>query len=308
MDKLHDFDSCKEGLKRYGGSDKKETIYYNGKRYMLKYNELIDSDKRNELASSSRNNAFSEYVCCHIFESLGIPVQNTLLGTRKGHIVVACEDFCKEGYELNEFIKYGNSIDIAFEDQRYPEIMDVLEVIRRNKHMNPQIIEERFWDTLVVDAILGNFDRHTGNWGYLYNEEEQFFDVAPVYDCGACLYAMVSDYGMEEILKSQEMIDERIYKFPKSAFQFKGIKVNYVDFLLDKEVHEQFPLLVKSIKKIYEKYDNDKVESIIDNTPEISPIRRAFYKRMLNERYNKILIPAIETIREKEEYTWSRGR
>lgn len=26
-----------------------------------------------------------------------------------------------------------------------------------------------FWDMFVVDALLGNFDRHNGNWGFLYD-------------------------------------------------------------------------------------------------------------------------------------------
>ena len=24
-----------------------------------------------------------------------------------------------------------------------------------------------FWDIYVVDALIGNFDRHGGNWGFL---------------------------------------------------------------------------------------------------------------------------------------------
>ena len=300
MDKLYDFDICEEGLKRYGGSDKKETIIFNNERYMLKFNDDIPPEKRNDMISSSRNNVFSEYVSCHIYAALGIPVQETLLGMRHGHIVVACKDFCVNDYELNEFIKYGNSIDIDFEDQRYPEIKDVIKVIRRNKQMDPKIIEERFWDTFVIDSLLGNFDRHTGNWGYLYNEKTHDFNVAPVYDCGACLYAIVSDEGMFKILNDQEEINERIYKYPKAAFMYNGEKIDYVKFLSDKNVHDDFPLLIESLKKVSKRYDKNIVTDIIDNTPCLSSIRRTFYKTMISERYSKILEPAIETLNVSE--------
>ena len=40
----------------------------------------------------------------------------------------------------------------------------------------------------IVDAFLGNFDRHNGNWGILVDECKKTAEIAPVYDCGSCLY------------------------------------------------------------------------------------------------------------------------
>lgn len=301
MDKLLDLNKCEEGYKRFGGSDKKDTIFIDGKRYMVKYNNVIKKSEVNKFTSGSRNNVFSEYISCHIISTLGIPVQNTLLGIRNGHIVVACEDFCVDGYELNEFEKYGNSIDIDFEEARYPEISDIISVIRRNKQMDPKEIEIRFWDTFCIDALLGNFDRHTGNWGYLFNDDKHAFTIAPIYDCGACLYPMLNDEGIKEVLNDDDLIAERIFKFPKSAFQDNGVKVDYYSFLTDYSNFKRFPLLKDSLCKIVKCFNIKEIENIIYQTPELSDDRRLFYNVMIKKRFDKILIPSLKLLQEHEE-------
>ena len=34
----------------------------------------------------------------------------------------------------------------------------------------------------VVDAFIGNWDRHNGNWGFLYNQETDKLEIAPIFD------------------------------------------------------------------------------------------------------------------------------
>jgi hypothetical protein len=294
MDKFYDFDSCEESLKQFGGSDIKESIFFNGKRYMLKFNDFIPEDKRNEYTSSSRNNAFSEYISCHIIESLNIPVQSTLLGTRKGHIVVACEEFCVDGYDINEFEKNSSLAGIDFANTRYPELDDVIGFIRNDKRVDSVLAEKRFWDTFVIDALLGNFDRHTGNWGYLYNDDVRKMVLAPIYDCGACLYPMLSDDGMMNVLRHPEEVDVRIYNYPKAAFTYMGEKISYHEFLHNDEILTKYPLMRESIFEITEKISLNDIFSIINNTPNLSETRIVFYQTMIKERYDKILIPAVE--------------
>ena len=81
---------------------------------------------------------------------------------------------------------------------------------------------------------------------------------------------------------------------------YNGEKIDYVKFLSDKNVHDDFPLLIESLKKVSKRYDKNIVTDIIDNTPCLSSIRRTFYKTMISERYSKILEPAIETLNVSE--------
>lgn len=77
-----DFTNCPIDLTaNYGGSDKKRGILYDNKRYMLKLSDRFSEEKRNSLNSSYTNSAYSEYIGCHILQSMGFSVQNTLLGS-----------------------------------------------------------------------------------------------------------------------------------------------------------------------------------------------------------------------------------
>ena len=44
--------------------------------------------------------------------------------------------------------------------------MDVLE---ESKMIDTKEIKEKFWDMFVIDSLIGNTDRHNGNWGFLLN-------------------------------------------------------------------------------------------------------------------------------------------
>ncbi len=299
MEKFYDFTDCPKGHKRYGGSDEKLTIYFNNDRYMLKFPDKIPPQKRNDLNSSSRNNVFSEYVACHIIETMDIPVQETLLGSYKEpegteHIVVACKDFCTNGYQLNEFQEYNSSHDERFRDVRYPDINNIIDAIRVYEDSIKDIAVDRFWDTFVIDSILGNFDRHTGNWGYLYNDEVEHekIKLAPIYDCGSSLYPMIADKGINELLHSPEMIKERIYRYPKAAFSYNGKQISYPEFISSDRVLRDAEAS-KAIDNIYERYDKKKIDAVIENTPAISDIRKEMYKIMISHRVEEIIIPNL---------------
>lgn len=35
--------------------------------------------------------------------------------------------------------------------------------------LDTEKIKEKFWDMFIVDSLIGNTDRHNGNWGVLLN-------------------------------------------------------------------------------------------------------------------------------------------
>lgn len=90
--------------KTYAGANgSKISVLYNDELYMLKFPAVPSINKQ----ISCANGCISEYLGCHIFESIGIPVQKTLLGTYtkngKQKIVVACKDFTSVGLVLQDF-------------------------------------------------------------------------------------------------------------------------------------------------------------------------------------------------------------
>jgi len=175
-------------------------------------------------------------------------------------------------------------------DQIY-EVMGTHPLLEGKTHFALQ----RYWDTFVVDALIGNFDRHKGNWGYLVNEQNKTVALAPVYDCGSCLYPGLSEKGMKTVLDSQSEIDMRLFEFPKAALlkdrNFKREnKIKYHEMLLS----DTDSYCINSLLKIYPRIKIEEIYKIIDELDFLSPIRANFYKTMLSQRYEKILTPAYE--------------
>lgn len=276
-------------LKAYGGANgSKVAIELNGSLYMLKFPSLA---KNTKLISYS-NSCVSEYVSCHILATLGIDVQETQIGTvrknGKEYICVACKDFEIEDWVLYEFALVKNTCVETSQNGYGIELSEVLAAIEEQVFVAPKEVRRFFWRLFVADALLGNFDRHNGNWGFLVNRRTQEAKIAPVFDCGSCLYPQLTDEGMEKILADRNEIEQRIYVFPNSALKVDGKKINYFDFLMQTED----ALILQCILDVVDRIDLRAIFAVIDSTPFISEVRKRFYKTMLSERYDKILLPA----------------
>ena len=137
----------------------------------------------------------------------------------------------------------------------------------------------------IADSLVGNFDRHNGNWGFLINENLKKIEIAPIYDCASCLYPQLSDDRISEIINDEEEMEARVFVFPTSALKINDKKINYFDFISNLENED----CNKALLKIYPRIDMEKINSIIDETPSVSNIRKSFYKKILKLRYEKIL-------------------
>ena len=283
-----DFTDCPVNkLLWYGGANgKKIGIQYDNETYMLKLPSFV----RNSLKQDNDNSSINEYLSCHIYESLGIDTQKTFLGTYKDTLAVACKDFTEDGSVLKDFASLKNSILSNTESGYNTELDGILETIQTQKVISGKLLEERFWDMFIVDAFLGNVDRHNGNWGFLINRAKRSIHLAPVYDCGSSLYPNLTETGMKNILSSEGEMNDRIYVFPSSAIQYKDRKINYFEFL---NTTDNIACL-KALKRICPRIDMDKINTIIESTPYISSTQKDFYRTMLAQRKAKILDSAIE--------------
>ena len=225
MDTYYDFTNAKvDKFKGYRGANgQKISIFFNDERYMLKFQPI-----KNGIKSQS---CISEYISCHIFNAIGIKAQETLLGSYEGIPVVACKDFETNGYKLMEFAMLKNSLIISSQNGYGTELTDVQTAIENQELLPVNKLKEHFWDTFIVDSLLGNFDRHNGNWGILVNAEENQAIIAPVYDCGSCLYPKPTEAQIEQILSSEDEINNRIYLFPTSEIKQEDKKINYFEYI-----------------------------------------------------------------------------
>ena len=144
----------------------------------------------------------------------------------------------------------------------------------------------------IVDALLGNFDRHNGNWGFLVDPVTQKAEIAPIYDCGSCLLPQADEKIMDLLLSDADELNARIYRFPTSAIKENGKKINYYDFLTSAKNEDCNAALLR----IYPRIDMEEISSFIEETEELSFLQKSFYEKYLKERYEKILEPAYEQV------------
>ena len=292
-----DFTQLPRRNKMYAGANgTKICVMYEGAPYMLKFPPQA---KRNKDMSYS-NSCFSEYLGCQIYESIGIPVQKTLLGTYtvKGRekIVVACGDFTEPGVTLQDFASLKNQMIDSERNGYGTELSDILLTFEEQTAMDPGVLMERFWDMFIVDAFIGNWDRHNGNWGFLYDTRTDEMALAPVYDCGSSLYPQADEHIMASVLEKPSELNFRVYEIPTSAIMVNGKKLKYFDFLSSHQNED----CNRALKRITSRIDMERIRQIIGNTPFISDLQRRFYLTMLTERKRLILDYALTELEKKE--------
>jgi len=292
-----DFNTGEERLNKFSGSEKKTTISYNGELYMLKFPDPI-RDKRNVL--SYMNNQFSEHIGCSIFHACGFITQETALGTYtdkngKEKIVVGCKDFTQDGAVLHEFTKLGNQI-VEIDSKFGTTIENVRLIIDKcDLIKNKDDILNGFWDMFVIDALLGNSDRHFDNWGILEQNGETKF--APIYDCGSALGALLDDSVMCELLTDTMLPDFKNKEYNVTSCYFMGGKRIFYHEIFKNPPND----LTEAIKRTVPKIQMDKITDIIDSVEQISAIRKTYLKKSISTRYEQILLPSFQKWTKRKE-------
>lgn len=282
------FTNCSiDRTKMYGGQNgKKIGITYCDEKYMLKFPPTAKLNKQMNYA----NSCISEHIACQIFNTLGIKTQETMLGTYNDKLVVACKDFTDKGIIIQEFAYLKNTIINSEQSGYGTELSDILMSIDEQQILPQNELKEHFWNMFIGDALLGNFDRHNGNWGFLNNTLTGEITIAPVYDCGSCLYPQMDEQGMKHILKNREEIEKRVFVFPTSAIKNGDVKINYANFLLTTNNTD----CLKALKIIGSRINMQKINTIINNTPYISDTYKEFLTVMISERKTNIIDPALK--------------
>lgn len=290
-----DFTSSKRVIaKAYSGANgKKIAVEYDGKQYMLKF-PPSGNNKPTEL--SYTNSCFSEHIGSSIFNMVGIKAQKTMLGTFKVNgkekIVCACEDFTADGSILYDFCSIKNTIIDSEHEGAGTELEDLLETIEKQQFINPEVLLEHFWNVFIIDTLLGNFDRHNGNWGLLYQPSNDISEVAPVFDCGSCLLPQADEKVMEKVLADENELNARIFRFPTSAIKYQGRKINYYDFLSSMSDENCTKALVRMLPRI----NLDEINAFIDGEDYLKATKKKFYKYYIAQRYEKILMSVYKKI------------
>ena len=288
-----DFTTCSiiPGRAYNGANGSKIAVEYKGEVYMLKF---PPSAEGKPTALSYTNSCISEHLASSIFNMLGIKAQETVLGTfsvkGKEKIVCACKDFTADGKRLLDFCSIKNTVIDSAGNGSGTELEDILETIEKQQFVSPVLLREHFWNMFVADAFLGNFDRHNGNWGFLYDDKTKTTEIAPVFDCGSCLLPQADDRVMQTVLDDENELHARVFQFPTSAIKQNGRKINYYDFLM----HCTNDGCKQALLRIMQRIDLDAADRFVDSVDGLSALQGKFYKHYIHARYDLILKPAAE--------------
>ena len=194
VNEVPDFTNCKRvpGSAYNGANGKKIAIEYQGEQYMLKFPPSAQG-KRTEL--SYTNSCISEHIASTIFNMVGIPAQETILGTYdvggKTKIVCACKDFTADGSKLFDFcsIKNMKALCYRFETtSRRAEYLD--RKIERTYRQLSRLLDEPERKLLLKMADLEDALR-----------EE------------ACLNSFISGYRLAQGIQQELLADQPPYNF-----------------------------------------------------------------------------------------------
>ena len=293
-----DFTDMPIRKKAYAGANGgKIAVMYEGEQYMLKF---PPHPKRNKEMSYTHS-CISEYLGSHIFDIVGIPVQQTLLGiyrvNGKEKVVVACKDFTTYETVLQDFTSLKNTLIDSGHSGYGTELSEIIEAIEEQSFIDPVTLREHFWDMFIVDALIGNWDRHNGNWGFLYNNRSDEISIAPIYDCGSCLYPQADDTVMEMTLNDPAEMDFRIFEIPVSGIRMNGEKIRYFDFISSLQNRDCNAALERIVPRI----DMQRIAALVNDTPYASDLQKLFYLTMLKERKEKILDKSLSLLRRQKQ-------
>lgn len=288
-----DFTNLPTRKKAYGGANgNKLSVIYNDELYMLK---LPMHALRNPNLSYT-NSCTSEYLGCHIFNMLGVKAQDTLLGTYKYHdkvrTVVACKDFTSPGVVILDFASIKNQIIDSASNGYGTELSDVLETIEQQTVVDSEELREHFWNMFVIDAFIGNWDRHNGNWGFLYNQETDHMEIAPIFDCGSSLFPQIDDDLIKKVISSKVEMNARVYDVPTSSILINGKRANYYKVITSLEYKD----CNAAIKRIVPRINLEKINDLIDKTEELNQLQKDFLKKILKLRKEIILDTAFKKL------------
>lgn len=270
-------------LKDYDGTSVKIGVRFQNEDWFIKCNKKVVSE------------SFSEFVASKVFKLFDVNCQEVILGNYFDEPTVLIKDFTSKDCLVHSFGSVNQSSEDTLIDDKNYSYNDVVYLIDKNNKLSSEEKYKcliQFWDMFILDAILGNRDRHSGNWGYL-----QFADGhcvhSPVFDNNGSLFPGISHHLDKPNFKlSSEFLVERSDYFPASKFtifdgeRFK--KINYYELFRRNDLPKLF---YKRLEFILGKISNSfivNLESVLMNRL-IPSIYKEFYFKIILYRLGRIV-------------------
>jgi len=313
MTKIIDFTNCELSTRNleYGGrAGEKKGILYNGEFWFLKFpKSTVGMNKVNGI--SYVTSPISEYIGSHIYEILGYDVHKTLLGVcydgKRNKVICACKDFIND--DKNELlINYTslrndtNPIVMERNDEEGMSASNINEIIFQlnNNTILSEIdnAKQRFWDVVVIDALINNNDRNEDNWGVIKFKKENKYIMAPIYDCGNSFYGKTSEERIVEILSDQVKLRSSSLNGITAYEDDDDNRIRLIDIMnIDNEdLKESIVRVANNISEHFDEIVNfiSNIPCIYEGIEIISENRKKYYIETIKLRFNELIVKNIQ--------------
>lgn len=286
---ITDISDIPKNNKTYNGNTRKHGITIDDTDYIIKF------PKDNDLS------VYCEYIASNFIRKLGIDCHEVELGAYHGISVNIIKDFTSERkmslHSYKDTKQSSEDTDLSDKEYTYQDILYLIDKHLKMTDQAKQEAKQHFWDMFICDAVIGNRDRHWGNWGYLKNTgSKSEYVFAPLYDNGAGLYPGVSlvinDYI--NMTTRQKFLYDRVFVFPASLFKIKKpdrtYRSNYAEMFADLRINKIFAQRVKYFREhISYQQVFDNIYNVCINVPLDVKYRR-FYIEIVSLRYMCIVL------------------
>lgn len=256
--------------------------------------------------------AYCEYICSNIIFLLGVPAHEVSLAIYNNNVVALLKDFtinCSL-HSFNDTRQSSEDTECSNKEYTYEDVLYLIDKHLKLTDTEKVNVKCRFWDMFICDAIIGNRDRHAGNWGYLnYNGTYKF---APLYDNGAGLFPDVLKVFNQYLNTStrKQFLFDRVYTFPASLFKIKksdrAYRTNYNEMFSDLRINKIFASEVRIFRSKFDKYTFFNLCKKIIIPINIDNNIKKFWLEILYLRYSCIVL-RLDFDKEfsiVEEYLW----
>lgn len=135
--------------------------------------------------------AYGEYYTAQIAKTLGLECISYDLEEFRGEIVSVCPLFTSEDVG---FLPMYSALSKEARELKKFELLSAIQRIYG---------KEALADLMLFDALIYNTDRHLGNFGMLFdNEDNTFIKPAPIFDNGLCIFNFLMESDLKNIAEA----------------------------------------------------------------------------------------------------------
>lgn len=305
---LRDITDVPVNMKTYGGmACTKVGVTINGKDYLVKYPSNLKAKNAKNTSLEYANSSLSEYIGSKVFELFGVPAHSVQLVLRNNKVCAMCEDFVTTG-RLVEFRELKVTYEPGFvtpegsvSDGTGTDLDEALTVIR-NHHILKRLpeFETFFWRMFIIDAVIGNHDRNSGNFGICVDTSH--VSLAPVYDNGNCLNPSWSDSKMATYLQDESKMIDVAYRVNTCRFTRNDKQINPFK-LIASGIYTECTNALSILSTV----NFEEIEQLIDSL-DLVKVRSDFYKKVLKLRFNYLYDLKNNLSPTPEQIEWCRLR